>query len=218
MLELLAHPLSSYCQKALIALYENDTPFTYAPLSPDHPENGARVQALSPSGKFPVLIDNGEAILETTIIIEHLHLHHPGPVRLIPADAGAALPVRMLDRMFDNYVMFPMQQIVDDALRAPEMRFPASVAKAQATLDAIYGWLDTRIGTQRWACGDSFTLADCAAAPALFYAHWVHPIPEQHTHLRTYRARLLARPSFARCVEEARPYRSYFPLPIPETD
>ncbi|MBB6124977.1 glutathione S-transferase family protein [Sphingobium subterraneum] len=218
MLELIAHPFSSYCQKVLIALYENATPFTYRPLSPDSPENGARLQALSPSGKFPVLIDAGEPVLEATIIIEHLQLRHPGPVALIPADAEAALPVRMLDRMFDNYVMAPMQQIVGDSLRPMEARDPAGVAQAKAMLDRIYAWLDQRIGDQDWACGARFTLADCAAAPSLFYADWAVPIEERFAALRAYRARLLARPSFARCVEEARPYRHLFPLGAPDRD
>lgn len=145
-------------------------------------------------------------------------LCHPGPVRLIPQDPQAALHVRFLDRVFDNYVMGPMQRIVGDALRGAAERDPKGVADAKARLDQSYAWLDGELKGRTRAAGEDFTLADCAAAPSLFYADWVHPIDERFGNTRAYRARLLKRPSFARAVEEARPYRSFFPPGAPDRD
>jgi glutathione S-transferase len=139
-------------------------------------------------------------------------------VRLVPGDARAALGARMMDRFFDNYVATPMQRIVYDAIRAPGSRDPQGVREARALLDTAYGWLDGEIKGREWAAGEAFSLADCAAAPALFYADWVHPIAAQFPNVRSYRARLLARPSFARAVDEARPYRSMFPPGAPDRD
>lgn len=218
MLELFAHPFSSYCQKVLIALYENDLPFTFRMLGPDDPQNGAEFARLWPVGKFPLLVDNGQPVMESSIIIEHLQLHHAGPVRLIPEDGEAALEVRMLDRIFDNHVMTNMQRVVADALRGAERHDPVEVEQAKRALATAYGWLDGWMKGREWAAAGAFSLADCAAAPALFYADWVDPIPETLTHLKDYRARLLARPSFARAVEEARPYRPLFPLGAPDRD
>ena len=167
---------------------------------------------------MPVLVDDGCTLVEASIIIEHLGLHHPGPVRLIPEDPRAALGVRMLDRFFDNYVMTPMQRIVFDGIRAAENRDRQGVAEARELLDTAYGWLDGAMAGREWAAGDSFSLADCAAAPSLFYADWVHPIREAFSNVRAYRRRLLARPSFARAVDEARPYRPLFPLGAPDRD
>lgn len=217
-LDLFGHPFSSYTWKALIPLYENGTPFRFRPLGPDHPENGAELARLWPLAKFPLLVDGGRPVMESSIIIEYLDRHHPGPVRMIPADADAALEVRMLDRLFDNYVMGQMQRPVVDAMRPPERRDPAGVAEARAALERIYGWLEHWLEGREWAAAGAFTMADCAAAPALFYADWVHPIDEAHRRLRAYRARLLARPSVARCVEDARPYRPLFPLGAPDRD
>ncbi|OAN52092.1 glutathione S-transferase family protein [Sphingobium sp. TCM1] len=218
MLQLFGHPFSSYCQKALIAFYENDIPFTFRMLDPDHPDNGARLSELWSIGKFPVLEDDGNAVFEASIIVEHLHLHHPGPVRLIPDDPAAALEVRLLDRVFDNHVATPQQKLVLDALRPEGQKDPAGVADARAALDQAYAWLDAHMAGREWAAGDMFSLADCAAAPHLFYAHWSHPVPETMRHVRAYLRRLLERPSFARAVEEARPWRPYFPLGgMPET-
>lgn len=124
----------------------------------------------------------------------------------------------MLDRIFDNHVMTPMQQIVSDALRPAESRDPYGVAQARSALDSIYSWLEARVAQCEWAAGDAFSLADCAAAPSLFYADWAHPIGQQWHGLRRYRARLLARPSVARSVDGARPYRAYFPLGAPDRD
>jgi glutathione S-transferase len=217
-LQLFAHPFSSYCQKVLVALYENATPFTFRMLGPDDPENAAEWAARWPLRRFPVLVDGGHTVAEASIIVEHLGLHHPGPVRLIPEDPGAALRVRMLDRFFDNYVMTPMQKIVLDRIRPPEVRDPHGVAEARAMLDMAYGWLDDALAGRAWAAGDGFSLADCAAAPSLFYADWAHEIGGACPNLRAYRQRLLARPSFARAVDEARPYRSFFPLGAPDRD
>ncbi|BAU49381.1 glutathione S-transferase [Sulfurifustis variabilis] len=217
-MKLYAHPFSSYCQKVLIALYENGTPFEYRLLAPEHPETAAEHEALWPFRKMPVLVDDGRTVVESSVIIEHLALHHPGPVRLIPEDPRAALDVRMMDRFFDNYVMTPMQKIVLDRLRAPEERDPRGVADARAMLDTAYGWLEKAMAGREWAARDAFSLADCAAAPSLFYADWVHPIGAGFPNVRAYRQRLLARPSFARAVDEARPYRPFFPLGAPDRD
>jgi glutathione S-transferase len=215
-LKLYAHPFSSYCQKVLIALYENGTPFEYLTL--DDAKNGAALEALWPIKKFPVLVDEGRTILEASIIIEHLDLHHPGPVRLTQEDPRAALEVRLLDRFFDNYVMTPMQKIVTDRIRPEEDRDPYGVTEARAMLGKAYDWLDRTLAGREWATGTTFSLADCAAAPSLFYADWAHPISEQFPRVRDYRRRLLTRPSFARAVDEARPYRPYFPLGAPDRD
>lgn len=214
-MKLYAHPFSSYSQKALIALYENNTPFEYRNL--EEPSANAELAALWPLKKFPVLVDGGRAILESSTIVEHLQIHHPGPIRLIP-EGDAGVEVRMLDRVFDNYVMTPMQRIVGNQLRPEPDRDAYGVAEARASLDKIYAWLDTLLAGRTWAAGDAFTLADCAAAPSLFYADWTHAIPPTCTRLRAYRARILARPSVARAVDEARPYRNYFPLGAPDRD
>ena len=215
-LVLYAHPFSSYCQKVLVALYENDTAFEYRNL-----EDPAHLQALArlwPMKRFPVLVDGQRTVLEASCIIEYLQLHHPGAMHLIPADADAALDVRMLDRFFDNYVSTPQQKVVFDALCAETDRDPHGVRKARAMLETSYAWLDARMATRTWACGDEFSLADCGAAPFLFYADWTHAIEPRFANLRAYRERLLARPSFKRAVDEARPFRPYFPLGAPDRD
>jgi glutathione S-transferase len=216
--QLFAHPFSSYCQKVLIALYENETAFTFRMLSPDEPETGAEFARLWPIRKFPLLLDNGRTILEATTIIEHLEVHYPGAVRLIPRDPDSAVEVRMMDRVFDNYVMTPQGRCVFDAMRAPEARDAQGVAEAKAMLDTVYAWLDERMAGRTWAVADSFSLADCAAGPALFYADWTHAIAARFANLHAYRRRLLARPSFARAIHEARPYRGFFPLGAPDRD
>lgn len=213
---LYAHPFSSYCQKVLVALYENGTPFDYRSL--EDPQNSAELAALWPMKRFPVLVDGQRTVLEASCIIEYLQLHHPGPAQLIPADADAALDVRMLDRFFDNYVSTPQQKVVFDALCAETDRDPHGVRKARAMLETSYAWLDARMATRTWACGDEFSLADCGAAPFLFYADWTHAIEPRFANVRAYRERLLARPSFKRAVDEARPFRPYFPLGAPDRD
>ena len=217
-LQLYAHPFSSYCQKVLIALYENAIPFELRMLAPDHPEVAAEHARLWPLKRMPVLVDGGRVVFEASVIVEHLDVHHRGPTRLVPSDADAALDARMLDRFFDNYVMTPVQKIVADSLRPAEVRDPHGVGEARATLDTAYRWLDDRMRDREWAAAGVFGLADCAAAPSLFYADWVHPIPESLRAARAYRVRLLARPSFARAVDEARPYRKLFPLGAPDRD
>lgn len=214
-MKLYAHPFSSYSQKVLIALYENATPFEYRSL--EEPSANAELASLWPLKRFPVLVDRDRTILEATTIIEYLQIHHPGAVRLIP-DGDAGIEVRMLDRVFDNYVMTPMQKIVANQLRPEPDRDPYGVTEARSVLDRIYAWLDERLAGRTRVAGDNFTLADCAAAPSLFYADWAHPIPPTCTNLRACRAGLLAHPSVARAVDEARPYRSYFPLGAPDRD
>ncbi len=215
-LTLYSHPFSSYCQKVLIALWENEIPFTYRNLE----DAGAADEraALWPLGRFPVLVDDGRTVVESSIIIEHLDLHHAGVVRFLPVDRDAALEVRFMDRFFDNYVMSAMQKPVFEALRAEGARREEAMAEARTALDTAYAWLEARLGGRTWAAGEDFTMADCAAAPSLFYADWVHQIGPDFPRLRQYRSRLLARPSFARAVEEGRRYRSYFPLGAPDRD
>jgi glutathione S-transferase len=217
-MQLFAHPFSSYCWKVLIALYENDTPFEYRVLTPEDPQTQAAHAALWPLKKMPVLVDGGHTLLEASIIIEYLQLAHPGPTSLLPEDARAALDVRMLDRFFDNYVMTPMQKIVIDRLRPEADRDAYGVAEARHLLDGAYVWLDDRLAGRAFAAGPDFSLADCAAAPSLFYADWAHPIPASLATLRAYRQRILQRPSVARAVDEARPFRPYFPLGAPDRD
>jgi glutathione S-transferase len=216
-LSLYAHPFSSYCQKVLIALYENATPFEFRMLSPDNPAAGAEFATLWPLKRMPVLHDGEQTLMEASIIIEHLDRQHRGPVAFLPDDPKQALRVRLMDRVFDNYIMTPMQRIVADYIRSPDIRDPHGVADARKLLDTTYRWLETSFVDSGWACGD-FSLADCAAAPSLFYADWVQPIGADCPKLRTYRGRLLARPSFARAVEEARPYRPLFPPGAPDRD
>lgn len=217
-IQLFGHPFSSYTWKAQIALYENDTPFEFKMIDPDHPENSSELSRLSAVGKFPMLVDGNAAVFEATAIIEYLKAVKPGPIKLIPDNPEAAVKVRMMDRVFDNYVMNVMTVIVSNALRPEQHRDPFGVELARADLDRIYAWLDGELAGREWACGAGFTLADCAAAPALFYADWTHPIADKHVTLKAYRARLLARRSVARCVDDARPYRAYFPLGAPDRD
>ena len=217
MLILYAHPFSSYSWKAQIALDGKGIDFDYRNVDPEFPQHGEQLHALWPVGKFPLLVDGDRTLFETSIIIEYLDRVQPEP-RLIPADPDAALRVRQLDRVFDLHVMAVMQDIVNDRIRGPEGHAPMIVAKARAALDTIYGWLDTQLAGGGWATPDGFTLADCAAAPSLFYADWVHEIPAHFANLRRYRARLLAHPSIARAVDGARPYRHYFPGGAPDRD
>jgi glutathione S-transferase len=213
---LFAHPFSSYCQKVLVALYENGTPFHYRLL--ESAEDMGYLEALWPMKRFPLLRDGERTLIEASIIVEYLDLHRAGPVRMLPTDARAALEVRFMDRFFDNYVSTPQQKIVFDRIRPEAARDPHGVTEARAMLETAYAWLDARMATREWAVGDAFSLADCGAAPFLFYADWTHPIGDAFAHVKAYRQRLLARPSFARAVDEARPYRSYFPLGAPDRD
>lgn len=215
-LRLYGHPFSSYTQKALIALYENDRAFQFRSLEDKQAE--AEWIALWPIKRFPLLLDDGHSVMEASVIIEYLDFRYPGRTPLVPLDKQAAIEVRFMDRFFDNYVMTPMQKIVFDRLRGKENRDPFGVAEARRALDTAYDWLNEKIKDREWAAGEEFSLADCAAAPALFYADWTQSIGDAFTHVKAYRKRLLARPSFARAVDEARPYRGYFPLGAPDRD
>jgi glutathione S-transferase len=212
-LTLYAHPFAAYCWKPLIALYENATPFTFRFV-----EDMAELESLWPIKKFPLLRDGDTTIVESSIIIEHLMLRYPGPTRLIPEGIDAALKVRFMDRFFDNYVATPFQKLVLDRMRADGEHDAKGVAEARAMLDRAYGWLEKQVAPQAWAVGSLFTMGDCAAAPALFYADWVHPIGDRFPGVLAYRGRVLARPSVARVVEEARPFRKLFPQGAPDRD
>ena len=219
-LTLYSHPFSSYCQKVLTALWERDVPFTYRHL--EDPGVGEEMGKLWPIGKFPVLVDGDRTVVESSIIIEYLDLHHGDAAPMVPRDPEAALEVRFMDRFFDHYVMTAMQGPVNEAIRAMREqqadRQEEAMAAARTALDTAYGWLEKRLVGRSWAAGESFTMADCAAAPSLFYADWVHLISDAFPRVRGYRAKLLARPSFARAMEEGRKYRHYFPLGAPDRD
>jgi len=217
-LAIYGHLFSSYTQKVLMALYENGTPFEFRALGQDTPGHVGEWLKRWPLRKFPVLVDGDRTLVETSIIMEYLQLAHPGPVRLIPADPMAALDVRFLDRFFDLHVMNMMQLAVDGALTGDPTKRKDGHDAAIEKLERAYAWLDNELVGRTWATGSDFTMADCAAAPSLFYADWVHRIPESYPVLRAYRTRLLARPSFARCVEDARPFRPLFPLGAPDRD
>ncbi|WP_321895500.1 glutathione S-transferase family protein [Paraburkholderia heleia] len=217
-LALYGHPFSSYTQKVLIALYENDTPFEFRGIGPDSPEHTAQWLQRWPLRKFPVLVDGERNVAETSIIIEYLQLAHPGPVRLLPADPMAALDVRFLDRFFDLHVMTPVQRAVEGALTGDPARRDEGRVFAQEKLELAYAWLEGHLAGRTWAAGEDYTMADCAASSSLFYADWTHRIAPAYPVLRAYRERLLARPSYARAVNEARPYRPLFPLGAPDRD
>ena len=215
-LQLFGHPFSSYTQKVLIALYADGTVFEYRMLDLDHPENGAELRRHWPVGMFPMLIDNGQPVIESTPIIEHLQTHHRGPNAWIP-DGELGRRVRFLDRFFDLHVMNNMQKVVTDNLRPEDSRDLYGVQQARKALNTAYDWIEGKLG-EPWAAGDQFTLADCAAAPSLFYADWAEPFGASRPKLSAYRARLLEHPVVKRCVDEARPYRPYFPLGAPDRD
>lgn len=217
MLALYGHPFSSYTQKVLIALYENGTPFAFHNVWPES-EHTAEWLRRWPLAKFPLLADGERTVAETSIIIEYLQLKHPGPVRLLPDDPMTALDVRFLDRFFDLHVMNAMQHAVDGAITGDPVKRADGMATAVAKLERSYAWLEGELAAREWAAGPEFTMADCAAGPALFYADWTHRIGDVYPVLRAYRARLLARPSFARAVDEARQFRPLFPLGAPNRD
>jgi glutathione S-transferase len=217
-LALYGHLFSSYTWKVLIALYENGTPFEFRGVGPDRPENTAEWMRRWPIRKFPLLVDGARDVVETSIIIEHLQLAHPGPVRLLPADPAAALDIRFRDRFFDLHVMDAAQHAVNGAISGDPAKRKDGLTLSEEKLERSYAWLEGALAGRIGAAGEDFTLADCAAAPSLFYADWVHRISESYPVLRAYRARLLARPSVARCVEDARPLRHLFPLGAPQRD
>lgn len=215
-LALYGHKFSSYTWKALIPLYANGTPFEFRQVEEEHPEHAAFVEEAHPGGKFPVLVDGDATIIEATAIIEHLAVHHPGPAPLLPADPAAAVTARMLDRVFDNYVMASMQKVVNAYIADAASPDPAEVEAGRRGLRRVYAWLE------RWleanALPPHVSLVTCAAAPSLFYADWVEPITADAPRLAVLRAELLALPPVARCVDDARPYRPFFPLGAPGRD
>jgi glutathione S-transferase len=215
-LTLYAHPFAAYCWKVLIALYENDTPFSYRVI--EDAAGWAELEKLWPMKKFPLLRDGDATFVESSIIIEYLMRHHPGAAPMIPSNADAALRVRFMDRVFDNYLMTPTNALVADRMRAEHERDARGVADARKMLDVSYEWLETQVTQGEWSCAGEFSMAECSAAPALFYADWVHPIGGRFPGLIAYRRRVLARPSVARVVDEARPYRKLFPQGAPDRD
>jgi glutathione S-transferase len=212
-LKLYFHPLSSFCQKALIALYENDTPFE--PIIVDLGNAASRADFLKvwPIGKFPVLRDDAKdrTIPESSIIIEYLTLHYPGRTQLVPADTDLACQTRLRDRFYDLYVHDPMQKVVGDRLRPASAKDPYGVEQAKERIRTAYGMIDEEMAAKSWAMGDAFSMADCAAAPALFYANLAVPFGDTHRNVSGYFDRLTERPSFARAVTEAKPYFHMFP-------
>lgn len=215
-LELFGHPFSAYTWKVLIALHAAEIDFEFRVVDADHPDNLEVVQSAGPLAKFPVLRDGENLLFEATTIIEYLSQHHAPGEMLIPSEPDAAIGIGMLDRVFDNYVMGPMQAVVDEYLRNVENPDADRIAEARGKLDKVYAWLEGWL--QFYPAADQITLIECAAAPALFYADWVHAIPEDRPRLRRWRTHLLRQPAVARCVEGARPYRQYFPLGDPGRD
>ncbi len=215
-LTLYAHPFAAYCWKPLIALYENATPFTYRLV--EDAAGWAELESLWPIKKFPLLRDGDATIVESSIIVEYLMHRHPGSTRMLPVNDDAALTVRFMDQFFDSYVMSPMQTLVADRMRTQTERDVKGVADARRMLDVAYGWLEEQLTPHAWASGSTFSLADCSAAPALFYADWVHPVGDRFPGVLAYRGRVLARSSVARVVDEARPFRKLFPQGAPDRD
>lgn len=212
-LTLYTHPLASFCHKVLIALYENGTEFRPVTVDLGDPISAGALLEKWPVGKIPVLQDAARerTVPETSIIIEYVQRHYPGPVLLLPADEESRLDARLWDRFFDLYVSVPMQKIVTDRLRPAGGNDPAGVADARRSLDTAYAMIEAQLKGRTWATGEVFTIADCAAAPALFFASIVHPFDSGQPNLAGYFERLLERPSFRRVLAEARPYFSMFP-------
>jgi glutathione S-transferase len=207
------HPLASFCWKPLIALYENGTPFTSVVVDLGNEQSRAAFLKLWPLGKMPVLRDDAldRTVPESSIVIEYLNAYYPGPVELIPADLDLARQARLADRFYDFYVQEPMQKIVGDRLRPEGKTDPFGVEQARAQLRSSYAVIEQDMQSRTWAVGGSFTMADCAAAPALFYANKVEPFGDKYPAVRRYHDRLLRRPSVARVIEEAQPYFKLFP-------
>jgi glutathione S-transferase len=207
------HPLASFCWKVLIALYENDTAFAPKLVDPGDPDSRAEFAALWPVAKMPVLEDRarGAVVPETSCIIDYLDAFHPGQVRFVPAELEQARQVRLWDRIFDNYVQAPMQKIVGDRIRPEGRRDAFGVEEARTLLATALTMVERDIAGKPWAAGDDFTMADCAAAPALFYADKVMPLAGVYPNALALLERLKCRPSFARVLDEAEPYFQYFP-------
>ena len=215
MLALYGHPFSSYTWKALIALYGHEVDFEFRMVDADHPDHAAFVQSASPLGKFPVLQDGDNVLFESTSIIEYLAQRYATGA-LIPDEPSAALGMRMLDRVFDNYVMNVMQIVVDEYIRDGANPDQVRMAEARERLTRTYAWLEGWL--EYYPPIDHITLIECAAAPSLFYADWVHPIGDEFPRLKRWRAHLLSLPAVARCVDDARPFRSWFPPGAPDRD
>ena len=212
-LELYFHPFASFCQKVLVALYENDVPFEPHVVDLGDEVSSAEFKRIWPIGKFPVLRDEARVrtIPESSMIIEYLARHYPGKTELVPEDADLAWETRLCDRFYDLYVNVPMQKIVTDRLRPTGRNDSHGVEEARRLLQTAYGLIDQEMETRTWAIGDAFSMADCAAAPAMYYANLVMPFGDAHRNAAAYLDRLMERPSFARVVEEAKPYRALFP-------
>jgi len=212
-LTLYFHPLSSFCHKVLVALYENDTPFVPHVVDLMDATQNAEFKKLWPIGKFPVLRDDARdrTVPESSIIIEYLDQHYPGRTRFIPSDPDLAQQMRMRDRFFDLYLNVPMQKIVVDRLRPAGKNDSHGVEEARAVLRTALDMVDHEMAARTWATGDTFTMADCAAAPPLFYADRVTPFAETHPHAHAYLGRLKQRPSYARALKEAEPYFKFIP-------
>lgn len=209
-LTLYLHPLSSYCHKALIALYENGTPFTPLLVNLGDRESATAFKQVWPVGKFPVLVDAERIVPESTTIIEYLDAHHPGRAQLIPPESAAE--VRAVDRFYDLHVHTHMQKIIGDRIRPADKKDAYGVAQARAALDVALGLAEAKIGPRRWAAGEAFTMADCAAAPPLFYCDLaVAPLAPRYPALAAYLGRLKERPSYARALKEAEPYMHMLP-------
>jgi len=212
-LELYYHPLSSFCQKVMIALYENGTPFEPHIVDFFDEAAAAEFKRIWPVGKIPVLRDEKDdrTIPESSIIIEYLDRHYPGPTRFLPDDPDLARQTRMRDRFYDLYLNVPMQKVVTDRLRPEDRRDSYGVEEAKAVLKNTLSMIDRDLSAKTWAMGDRFSMADCAAAPALFYADMIIPLSEGYQHAAAYLQRLKQRPSYARALKEARPYFKNFP-------
>lgn len=212
-LRLYSHPFASYCQKVLIALYENATPFEAVLIDLGHEADRAELMRVWRVAKFPVLLDDARqcSVPESSIIIEYLSRYYPGPVTLLPQDPDLARETRLLDRFYDLYVSDPMQKIVGNRLRPAGQGDAFGVAQAKASLDTAYGMIEDQLADKTWAMGDSFSLADCSAAPALLYANVVHPLGATFPRAAAYLKRLCERPSYARVLREAEPFWAIFP-------
>ena len=224
-LALHGHPFSSYTWKALIALYANGTEFEFRQVDTTVPKYDSFTGKAHPSGQFPVLIDGDAVIVETSSIVEHLAVHHPGRAPLIPTDPAAAVVARMLDRVFDHYVMGNLQRVMaayfvnKDDPAAGGLRdepFEPEMTAGRAGLRRAYAWLEQWLSAN--ALPPHVSIVTCAAAPSLFYADWIEPIPADCPRLIALRAELLALPEVARCVDDARPYRPYYPPGAPDRD
>ena len=207
------HPLSSFCWKVLIALYENETPFRPNMVDLGDEAERAALLKLWPIGKFPVLRDDArdQTIPESSVIIEYLDLHYPGPTKFIPSDSDLGWQSRLRDRFYDLHVHLSVQKIVGDRLRPAAGRDPQGVEEARARLRVTYDMIDRQMAAQTWAMGETFGLADCAAMPSLFYGNKVEPFGAGHRHVASYLERLTSRPAVARVLKEAEPFFQMFP-------